>query len=142
MLTRAPRVSPPSAGRTSSDPTTRGTSRTGPWEMPVRRRSLRSVPPARYSAGTGWVVTLIWSGSRECGQDPVRPDGQVIETDPDGIAHGVGHGGGDRDGGDLTEPDAAAGDVLEALGVEMQVDLRDVGDPRDPVVVQSGGEHE
>lgn len=57
-----------------------------------------------------------------------------------GVPDGVADRGGDGHGADLAEADAAAGDVVPALGVEVHVDLRGVGDPGDAVVLQVRGE--
>ena len=75
-------------------------------------------------------------------QQPVGTDRQLVRPPAGRVVHGVADRGRHRHGGDLAEADAAAGHVLEALLVEVDVDLGGVADAGDPVVLEAGAQHD
>src|SRR5947209_15037260 len=98
MVVSAPSRSPPSGS--ASIPAGASMSRSGPRETPLRRRSLRSVPPARYSGG---LMAVDMGGSFQQRQQAVGADGDFLRADADGVADGIGDGGRRRHSGDFAD---------------------------------------
>src|SRR5579863_3757521 len=114
-------------------------SRRRPRETPLRRRSERSVPAARYSDWTASPGAMCVSWNKR--EQSLGTDRNFLRPDADRVADRIGDRRGRRHGGDLADADRSAHDVIEAALLEIGFDRRRVGDAGRAVVVEIDGQH-